>query len=113
MASCQTALNGPPIHYEGILDVVPFVRKDRDHEVLACRAFVKADGRRCLGPDDGLLGGVEVVAPGVRPKLHVGHGHAQALFDHSCSHGVPGAGIVLWVGYKARRYAKNQGRIQL
>ncbi len=53
------------------------------------------------------------MAPGIRPEPHVGGGHAQALLDHPCPHGVPGAGVMLGVGNQAGGDSQDHGWIEL
>ena len=113
VASPQAALDGAPVHDQGILNVIALVGQDGHHEVLAGRPLFEAYGPGGLGPHYSPLGAVQVMASGVRPQTHIGRGHAQALLDHSRSHGVPGAGVVLRVGNQAGCYAQNKRRVQL
>jgi len=98
-------VNGAAVHDQSILNVVPLISQNGDDEVLAGRPLLEADGRGCLGPNDGPLRAVEVMAARIGPQPHVGGGHAQALLDHSCPHGIPGAGIVLGIGHEPCGYA--------
>ena len=44
VAAGQAALDGAPVHDQGILNVISFISQDGHHEVLAGRPLVKAHG---------------------------------------------------------------------
>ncbi len=113
MGASEAAVDRGLVEDEGILDVVAFVGKDADDEVLAGRPIVGTDQVGGLGIDHRLLAVVELVASRVGPQFRVGRGKTEGLLDHACAHRDTRRCIVFGERHMGRTDAEDQGGVDL